>query len=60
MGQIRRSFLITTLILGALILGFVATFIDSSVINVTLKIIVIVITIVVIILGFQSRTDRRK
>jgi Flp pilus assembly protein TadB len=60
MDQIKRSFLIATLILGALIIGFVATFIDSHVINVTLKMIVIVITFVVIVLAFQSRADRRK
>ncbi|MED3729629.1 hypothetical protein HPB58_09830 [Priestia filamentosa] len=60
MDQIKRSFLIATLVLGALIIGFVATFIDSHVINVTLKMIVIVITFVVIVLAFQSRADRRK
>ncbi|KAB2493428.1 hypothetical protein [Priestia endophytica] len=60
MSQIKRSFLIAILILVALVIGVVATFIDSHVINVTLKMIVIVIAFVVIVLAFQSRADRRK
>ncbi|RAS81932.1 hypothetical protein [Priestia endophytica] len=60
MSQIKRSFLIAILILVALVIGLVATFIDSQVINVTMKMIVNVITFVVIVLAFQSRVDRRK
>lgn len=60
MSQIKRSFLIAILILVALVIGVVATFIDSHVINVTLKMIVILIAFVVIVLAFQSRADRRK
>ncbi|WP_404900528.1 hypothetical protein PV791_05705 [Priestia filamentosa] len=60
MSQIKRSFLIAILILVALVIGLVATFIDSHAINVTMKMIVIAITLIVIVLAFQSQADRRK
>lgn len=57
MRQLGRSFLILILILSAIIIGFIDTFINYHVIDVILKIIVIAIGFVVAGLIFQSREE---